>query len=187
MVIDVNTIFIGKVRLGDNVIISSGCVIQDAVIGDNVTIKANSVIESAQIDAGCEVGPFARIRPETHLKSYSKVGNFVEIKKSTIGKGSKVSHLSYIGDTKMGQHVNIGAGTITCNYDGANKFQTTIGDDVFVGSDTQLIAPVDVANGATIGAGSTITKDAPENELTLSRAKQVTIKGWQRPLKKESK
>jgi len=186
VVIDVNTIFIGNVSLGDNVKISSGCVIQNALIGDNVTIKANSVIDSAQIDTGCEVGPFARIRPETHLKPYSKVGNFVEIKKSTIGKGSKVSHLSYIGDTQMGQSVNIGAGTITCNYDGANKFQTTIGDNVFVGSDTQLIAPVDVANGTTIGAGSTITKDTPENELTLSRAKQVTIKGWQRPLKKES-
>ncbi len=185
VLIDVNNVFIGDVRLGENVTIEPGCVIQDCQIGDNVTIKAHSVLESAIIGNNCDVGPFARIRPQTVLKSNAKVGNFVEIKKSTIGEGSKVSHLSYIGDTQMGDDVNIGAGTITCNYDGANKFQTTIGDRVFVGSDTQLVAPVTIEDGATIGAGSTITKDAPENELTLSRSRQITIKGWRRPVKRK--
>lgn len=181
--IDVNTVFIGDVTLGDNVIVESGCVIENSIVGNYSTIKANSVIESAQIQDCCDIGPFARIRPQAKICSGAKVGNFVEIKKSVIGKGSKVSHLSYIGDTQMGENVNIGAGTITCNYDGVNKFQTTIGDRVFVGSDTQLIAPVNIGDDATIGAGSTITKDAPLNELTLSRAKQVTIKGWQKPQK----
>ncbi len=187
VLIDVNAVFTGNVTLGNNVCIEAGCVIHNSHIADNVTIKAHSVLESATIGENCDVGPFARIRPETVLKANAKVGNFVEIKKSTIGKNSKVSHLSYIGDTQMDEAVNIGAGTITCNYDGANKFQTTIGNNVFVGSDTQLVAPVHVKEGATIGAGSTITKDAPENELTLSRSKQVTIKGWQRPVKGENK
>jgi bifunctional UDP-N-acetylglucosamine pyrophosphorylase/glucosamine-1-phosphate N-acetyltransferase len=181
--IDVNTVFIGDVVLGDNVSVESGCVVKDVQIGSNTIIQANSVLDSATIGEHCNVGPFARIRPETVLKAKSKVGNFVEIKKSTVGVGSKVSHLSYIGDTTMGDDVNIGAGTITCNYDGANKFQTIIGDNVFVGSDTQLVAPVNLATGAVIGAGSTITKDTPENELTLSRSKQLTIKGWKRPTK----
>lgn len=181
--IDVNNIFIGDVLLGDNVTIESGCVIKDAQIANNVTIQASSVIDLAIIGESCSVGPFARIRPETVLKAKAKVGNFVEIKKSTVGIGSKVSHLSYIGDTQMGSDVNIGAGTITCNYDGANKFQTIIGDNVFVGSDTQLVAPVNLARGTVIGAGSTITKDTPEDELTLSRSKQITIKGWKRPRK----
>lgn len=183
VLIDVNNIFIGDVVLGDNVTIESGCVIQDSQIADGVTIKPNSVIESAIIGGNCDIGPFARIRPGTVLKANAKVGNFVEIKKSTVGKGSKVSHLSYIGDTEMGEDVNIGAGTITCNYDGANKFKTTIGNGVFVGSDTQLVAPVVLHDGATIGAGSTITKDTPESELSLSRSKQITIKGWKRPVK----
>ncbi len=187
VLIDVNAVFSGDVSLGNNVQIDAGCVIHNCQIADNVTIKAHSVLESAIIGENCDVGPFARIRPETVLKANAKVGNFVEIKKSTIGKGSKVSHLSYIGDTQMGDDVNIGAGTITCNYDGANKFQTTIGNKVFVGSDTQLVAPVYVKDGTTIGAGSTITKDTPENELTLSRSKQVTIKGWQRPVKGDNK
>ncbi|MEE9310246.1 MAG: bifunctional UDP-N-acetylglucosamine diphosphorylase/glucosamine-1-phosphate N-acetyltransferase GlmU [Cocleimonas sp.] len=181
--IDVNNIFIGEVVLGDNVTIESGCVIKNTSIASNTTVQANSVIDSAIIGEACDIGPFARIRPDTVLKNKAKVGNFVEIKKSTVGKGSKVSHLSYIGDTQMGADVNIGAGTITCNYDGANKFETIIGDNVFVGSDTQLVAPVNLARGTVIGAGSTITKDTPENELTLSRSKQVTIKGWQRPQK----
>ena len=187
--IDVNTVFLGDVTLGDNVSIEPGCVIENSVIGDNTTIKANSVIESAHIQDHCDIGPFARIRPQAKICSGAKVGNFVEIKKSVIGEGSKVSHLSYIGDTQMGKNVNIGAGTITCNYDGVNKFQTTIGDRVFIGSDTQLIAPVTIGDDATIGAGSTITKSAPLGELTLSRAKQVTIKGWQKPQKnnKENK
>ena len=181
--LDINTVFIGNVVLGNNVVIQPNCVIENSIIGDNSTIKSNSVLESAQIGNNCDVGPFARIRPGTILNDEAKVGNFVEIKKATVGKGSKISHLSYIGDTTMGKDVNIGAGTITCNYDGVNKFQTTIGDDVFVGSDTQLVAPVTISNGTTIGAGSTITKDTPENELTLSRSKQVSINGWQRPVK----
>ena len=185
--IDVNNVFIGNVVLGDNVTIESGCVIKDSQIASNTIIKANSNIDSSIIGESCDVGPFARIRPETVLKAKAKVGNFVETKKSTIGVGSKVSHLSYIGDTQMGANVNIGAGTITCNYDGANKFQTIIGDDVFVGSDTQLVAPVTLGDGANIGAGSTITKDTPKGELTLSRSKQITIKGWTRPTKNNNK
>jgi bifunctional UDP-N-acetylglucosamine pyrophosphorylase/glucosamine-1-phosphate N-acetyltransferase len=145
-----------------------------------------SIIESAVIGAGAHIGPFARIRPETRIADGAHIGNFVEVKKSDIGAGSKVNHLSYIGDTTMGAKVNIGAGTITCNYDGANKHRTVIGDGVFVGSDTQLVAPVTVYDNATIGAGSTITKDAPAGELTLSRSKQVTINGWKRPGKKSS-
>ncbi len=185
--IDINTVFIGDVSLGDNVIIQPGCVIENTKIADNTIVKTNSVVESALIGSSCEIGPFARIRPGTILNDEAKVGNFVEVKKSTIGQGSKISHLSYIGDTTMGNDVNIGAGTITCNYDGANKFQTIIGDQVFIGSDTQLVAPVTIAKGSTIGAGSTITKDTPENELTLSRSKQMTLKGWNRPIKNNKK
>ncbi len=183
--IDVNVVLIGKVKLGNGVVIEAGCVIQDAEIGDNTHIKAYSVIESAVIAENCDIGPFARLRPGTVLEDKAKIGNFVETKKAHIGKGSKVNHLSYIGDTEMGADVNIGAGTITCNYDGANKHKTVIGDKVFVGSCTQLVAPVSVGEGATIGAGSTITKDAPAGELTLSRAKQMTLKGWQRPVKEK--
>jgi bifunctional UDP-N-acetylglucosamine pyrophosphorylase/glucosamine-1-phosphate N-acetyltransferase len=142
------------------------------------------VIEDAVIGNGASIGPFARIRPESNIGENAKVGNFVEVKKSTIGKGSKVSHLSYVGDTTMGDDVNIGAGVITCNYDGANKHQTTIEDGVFVGSDTQLIAPVTIGKNATIGAGSTITKDVPDAQLSLSRSRQTTLKNWQRPTKK---
>ncbi len=182
--IDINAVFNGDVVLGDNVTIQAGCVITNATIGNGTLIKPHCVIESATIQADCEVGPFARIRPDAILKDKAKVGNFVEIKKSIIGEGSKVSHLSYIGDTTMGADVNIGAGTITCNYDGVNKFQTIIGDGVFVGSSSQLVAPVSIKENTTIGAGSTITKDTPAGELTLSRAKQVTIKGWVRPVRK---
>ncbi len=182
--IDINAVFNGDVTLGDNVSIQANCVITNATIGAGTLIKPNCVIESAEIRSDCEVGPFARIRPLAVLDDKARIGNFVEIKKSTIGKGSKVSHLSYIGDTTMGADVNIGAGTITCNYDGVNKFETIIGDGVFIGSSTQLVAPVMVEKNTTIGAGSTITKDTPEGELTLSRAKQVTIKGWVRPTKK---
>ena len=182
--IDVNTIFIGDVVLGDNCTIGANCMIKNSRIGNDVEIYPNSLIEDATIGDDCDIGPFARIRPDTVLANKVKVGNFVEIKKSSINSGSKVNHLSYVGDTKMGSNVNVGAGTITCNYDGANKFVTEIGDDVFIGSDTQLIAPVTIGDGATIGAGSTITKNAPSVELTLSRSKQVTIKGWERPVKK---
>jgi bifunctional UDP-N-acetylglucosamine pyrophosphorylase/glucosamine-1-phosphate N-acetyltransferase len=183
--IDVNNIFIGDVSLGNNVVIESGCVIKDCQIADNVNIKANSVLDSAIIGNNCDVGPFARVRPDTVIKDSAKIGNFVEIKKTTVGEGSKVSHLSYIGDTTMGEGVNIGAGTITCNYDGVNKHQTIIGNNVFVGSDTQLVAPVTLGDGANIGAGSTITRDAPNDTLTLSRSKQLNIKGWKRPIKKQ--
>ena len=183
--LDVNVVLIGKVKLGNGVVIEAGCVIQDADIGDNTHIKSHSVIESAVIAENCDIGPFARLRPGTVLAAKAKIGNFVETKKAIIGKGSKVNHLSYIGDTEMGDNVNIGAGTITCNYDGANKHKTVIGNDVFVGSCTQLVAPVSVGEGATIGAGSTITKAAPAGELTLSRAKQMTLKGWQRPVKEK--
>lgn len=185
--LDINTVILGEVFLGSHVVIQPNCIIENTIIGDNSIVKANSSIESAQIGDLCEVGPFARIRPGTVLNNGAKVGNFVEVKKSTIGYGSKVSHLSYIGDTTMGNDVNIGAGTITCNYDGVNKFQTIIGDDVFVGSDTQLVAPVNIAQGSTIGAGSTITKDTTVDQLTLSRSKQVTLKGWTRPAKNNKK
>ncbi len=182
--LDVNVVLSGKVVLGDNVVIGPGCVIIDSEIGDNVEIKPMSVIEQAKIASGAQIGPFARIRPGTELASNTRVGNFVEIKNSRVGEGSKVNHLSYVGDTTMGEGVNIGAGTITCNYDGANKHRTIIGDRAFIGSDTQLVAPVEVGADATIGAGSTITRDAPAGELTLSRGKQKTIKNWERPVKK---
>ena len=185
VIIDINCVFIGEVELGNNVVVESNCVIQDSVIGDNVTIKANSVLESAQVANDCSVGPFARLRPGAELKQAAKVGNFVEIKKSIIGIGSKVSHLSYIGDTHMGNHVNIGAGTITCNYDGINKHITQIGNYAFIGSCSQLVAPVSIGDYATIGAGSTIAKDVPANKLTLTRPIQKTISGWQRPTKKK--
>jgi len=182
--VDVNVVIEGEVTLGDNTTIAPNCVIKNTVIGSNVSILPNSVIEDAVIGNGASIGPFARIRPEANIGENAKIGNFVEVKKSTIGKGSKVSHLSYVGDTTMGSDVNIGAGVITCNYDGVNKHQTTIEDGAFVGSDTQLIAPVMIGKNATIGAGSTITKDVPENQLSLSRSKQTTLKNWQRPTKK---
>ena len=182
--IDVNCIFEGHVELADNVVIRANCIIKNSRIGAGTIVNPMTVIENAEIGELNDIGPFARIRPDTRTGVKSRIGNFVEIKKSDIGDGSKVNHLSYIGDTQMGRNVNIGAGTITCNYDGAFKHRTTIGDDVFVGSDTQLVAPVQVADGSTIGAGSTITRDAPADRLTLSRSKQVTIDGWKRPVKK---
>jgi len=184
--IDVNVVIEGEVTLGDNTSIAPNCIIKNTAIGNNVSILPNSVIEDAIIGDGVSIGPFARIRPQANIGENAKIGNFVEVKKSTIGKGSKVSHLSYVGDTTMGAEVNIGAGVITCNYDGANKHQTTIEDGAFVGSDTQLIAPVTIGKNATIGAGSTITKDVPEDQLGLSRSKQTTLKNWQRPTKKQT-
>ncbi|WP_374090791.1 bifunctional UDP-N-acetylglucosamine diphosphorylase/glucosamine-1-phosphate N-acetyltransferase GlmU [Methylomicrobium lacus] len=184
--IDVNVILEGNIRIGNNVKIGANTQIKDSVIEDNVEILANSVIENAVVGRGSRVGPFARLRPETVLAQNVHIGNFVEIKKATVADGSKINHLSYIGDSEVGSKVNIGAGTITCNYDGVNKFKTVIGDGAFIGSDTQLIAPVTIGNNATIGAGSTITRDSPENQLTLSRAKQISVPGWQRPAKKEN-
>ena len=184
--IDINVLLEGEVSIATGSEIGANCVIINSQIGENVRIKPNSIIENARIDADCEVGPFARIRPETHLMQGAKVGNFVEIKKAEIGRGSKVNHLSYVGDTVMGDNVNVGAGTITCNYDGANKHQTTIGNDVFIGSDTQLVAPVSIADGVTIGAGATVTKDISETDvLVISRSPQKTIKGWTRPVKQK--
>jgi bifunctional UDP-N-acetylglucosamine pyrophosphorylase / glucosamine-1-phosphate N-acetyltransferase len=182
--IDINCIFEGEVNLGTGVIVGPGCVIKDSTIACDCIIKPYSVIENAVIDKQTEVGPFARIRPGTHLKENSRVGNFVEIKNTELGSNSKASHLSYLGDSEIGSNVNIGAGTITCNYDGANKFKTIIKDGAFIGSDTQLVAPVTVGENATIGAGSTITKDTADDTLTLSRAVQKSIKGWERPTKK---
>ncbi|VAW94283.1 N-acetylglucosamine-1-phosphate uridyltransferase / Glucosamine-1-phosphate N-acetyltransferase [hydrothermal vent metagenome] len=181
--LDINVILEGDVTIGDNVSIGANCVVKDSVIERGVVMQPMCCVEQAHIGADSKVGPFARIRPGTKLAEQTHIGNFVEIKNSNVNKGSKINHLSYIGDTDMGAGVNIGAGTITCNYDGANKHRTEIGDNVFVGSSTQLIAPLKVGDGATIGAGSTITKDTPENELTLTRAKQTSIKGWQRPTK----
>lgn len=183
--IDINVLLLGEVTLGNQVTIEPNCVLNNVSVGDGSHIKANTHIEDAVIAANCDVGPFARIRPGTRLADGAKIGNFVETKKALIGKGSKVNHLSYVGDTEMGDDVNIGAGTITCNYDGANKFKTTIGNRVFVGSGTQLVAPVTLNDDATIGAGSTISKTAPAGQLTLTRAKQMTIKGWQRPVKEK--
>lgn len=182
--VDVNVIFEGTNQIADNVKIGANCLIKNSVIGEGVEILSNSIIEDAIVGAGSRVGPFARLRPQAELAENVHIGNFVEIKKSTVGVGSKINHLSYIGDSLVGSGVNIGAGTITCNYDGVNKFQTVIEDGAFIGSDTQLIAPVTVGKNATIGAGSTITKDTPAEQLTLSRAKQISLPGWQRPVKK---
>jgi len=182
--IDINCVFEGEVNLGTGVTIGPGCVIKNSKIASDCMIKPYSVIENAVIDKQTEVGPFARIRPGTHLKENSRVGNFVEIKNTELGVNSKASHLSYLGDSEIGKNVNIGAGTITCNYDGANKFKTIIKNGAFIGSDTQLVAPVTVGENATIAAGSTITKDTEDDTLTLSRTAQKSIKGWVRPKKK---
>lgn len=185
IIIDTNVIIEGNVTLGNNVQIQSGCILRDCVIGDNSIISPYSVIENSELSSECTVGPFARLRPGAKLAAKAHVGNFVEMKNATLGLGSKAGHLSYLGDAQIGDNVNIGAGTITCNYDGANKHKTIIGDDVFVGSDTQLVAPVSVAKGATIGAGTTVTRDVNEDELVVSRVKQMHIKNWQRPVKKK--
>ncbi len=183
--IDTNVIIEGNVVLGDRVKIGTGCVIKNAVIGDDCEISPYSVVEDARLEASCTIGPFARLRPGAELAEGAHVGNFVEMKKARLGKGSKAGHLSYLGDAEVGDNVNIGAGTITCNYDGANKHKTIIGDDVFVGSDTQLVAPVTVGNGVTIAAGTTVTKDVYESALVISRVKQTQVNGWQRPVKKK--
>lgn len=181
--IDTNVIFEGVNSIGNNVTIGANTIIKNAVIGENVEILANCIIENAVVGDRSRIGPFARLRPQAELASDVHIGNFVEIKKSTVAAGSKINHLSYIGDARIGSKVNVGAGTITCNYDGVNKFLTVIEDDAFIGSDTQLIAPVTVGKGATIGAGSTITRDTPAEQLTLSRSKQTLVDGWKRPVK----
>ncbi|ACX81693.1 bifunctional UDP-N-acetylglucosamine diphosphorylase/glucosamine-1-phosphate N-acetyltransferase GlmU [Aggregatibacter actinomycetemcomitans] len=183
--IDMNVILNGKVRLGNRVKIGAGCVLTNCDIGDDVEIKPYSVLEDASVGANAAIGPFSRLRPGADLAENTHVGNFVEIKKAYIGKGSKVNHLTYVGDAEIGKDCNIGAGVITCNYDGANKFKTTIGDNVFVGSDSQLVAPVTIESGATIGAGSTIRYDVKRDELVTTRVPQKHVQGWERPTKKK--
>ncbi len=183
--IDVNVILQGEVTIGDNVTIEANCIIKDSTIGAGSHIKANSMLDEALLGAGCDVGPFARLRPGSQLAAKAKVGNFVETKKAIIGAGSKVNHLTYIGDAEIGVGVNVGAGTITCNYDGVNKFKTEIGDGAFIGSNSSLVAPVSIAAGATIGAGSTITKAVEADQLAVTRAKQINLNNWQRPAKKQ--
>jgi len=183
--LDINVILEGKVTLGNGVSVGANCILIDCEIGDGVEIRPNSIIESSRIAAGCTIGPFARLRPGSVLAERAHVGNFVEVKKSSLGVGSKANHLTYIGDAEIGNNVNVGAGTITCNYDGVNKSKTIIGDNAFIGSNSSLIAPVTIGAGATIGAGSAISKEAPEHALTLTRAKQMTLSGWKRPEKKK--
>jgi bifunctional UDP-N-acetylglucosamine pyrophosphorylase/glucosamine-1-phosphate N-acetyltransferase len=182
--VDINVVLEGKNQLGDGVSIGPGVVLKDCDLAAGTRVHPHCVLEGVSTSGPCDIGPFARLRPGTVLASGTRIGNFVETKNACLGEGSKASHLSYIGDTDMGAGVNIGAGTITCNYDGANKHHTVIEDDVFIGSDTQLVAPVKVGKGATVGAGSTITRDVPADALAVSRARQTSIKGWKRPRKK---
>ena len=182
VVIDVNVILEGDVILADGVTIEANCIIKDSVIAAHTHVKAFSHIEDALIKEACDIGPYARLRPGAQLENGAKVGNFCEVKKSVIGEGSKVNHLTYIGDAEIGKGVNIGAGTITCNYDGVNKFKTEIGDGAFIGSNSSLVAPVKIGEGATVGAGSTVTKEVEANKLAVARGKQVNLK-WQRPSK----
>lgn len=182
--IDINCVFDGDVRLGNNVKIGPNCVISNSKIGDGTIIKANSVLEDAVVADQCDIGPFARLRPGTNLASKAKIGNFVETKKVNIGVGSKVNHLTYIGDAEIGEGANIGAGTITCNYDGVNKSKTKIGDGAFIGSNSSLVAPVKIGAGATVGAGSTVSKDVDANQLAVARGKQRNIDNWPKPEKR---
>ena len=181
--IDINCLFEGTVTMGNRVKVGAHCVIRDATLADGVEILPFTHIDGAQVGEASRIGPFARLRPGTELSAETHIGNFVEIKNAQVGFNSKINHLSYVGDATVGRKVNIGAGTITCNYDGANKHRTVIEDEAFIGSDTQLVAPVTVGRGATLGAGTTLTKDAPAGQLTLSRAKQISLSGWKRPVK----
>lgn len=182
--IDVNVVLSGKIVLGNNVSIGAGCVLHNVTLADGVKLQAYSVLEDCVIGADSRVGPFARVRPGTVTQEQAHIGNFVELKNAQLGKGAKVNHLSYVGDATVGAKANIGAGTITCNYDGVNKHRTEIGEGAFIGSNSALVAPVKIGAGSTIGAGSVITKDTPDDQLTLARAKQMTISTWQRPAKK---
>jgi len=184
VIIDVNCVFEGKVILGNGVEIGPNCHLKNCTVGDNTIIKSNTLVDDSQVGEACDIGPFARLRPGTKLSNKAKIGNFVETKKAIIGEGSKVNHLSYIGDTEMGANVNVGAGTITCNYDGVNKHLAQVADDVFIGSNSSLVAPVSVAQGATIAAGSTITKNVNEKQLAFARARQANKDDWPRPVKK---
>jgi bifunctional UDP-N-acetylglucosamine pyrophosphorylase/glucosamine-1-phosphate N-acetyltransferase len=182
--IDVGCVFEGRVVLAEGVRIGAHCVLRNVTLGRATQVEPFSHLDQAQVGAEAHIGPYARLRPGAKLADGTHVGNFVEIKNTTLGKGSKANHLAYVGDADVGERVNIGAGTITCNYDGVNKHRTVIEDDAFIGSDTQLVAPVRVGKGATLGAGTTLTRDAPAGQLTLSRAKKTTIEGWKRPVKK---
>ncbi|WP_105102567.1 bifunctional UDP-N-acetylglucosamine diphosphorylase/glucosamine-1-phosphate N-acetyltransferase GlmU [Microbulbifer pacificus] len=182
--IDINCIFEGDVSLGDGVVVGPNCLLKNCRLASGTVVEANSIIEDASVGEACTIGPFARLRPGTELANGAKVGNFVETKKAKIGLGSKVNHLSYIGDAEVGEDVNIGAGTITCNYDGVNKSKTIIGDRAFIGSNSALVAPVEIGAGATVGAGSTITREVSADELAVARGKQRNISGWQRPTKR---
>jgi bifunctional UDP-N-acetylglucosamine pyrophosphorylase/glucosamine-1-phosphate N-acetyltransferase len=182
--IDVGCVFEGRVVLAEGVRIGAHCVLRNVTLGRATQVEPFSHLDQAQVGAEAHIGPYARLRPGAKLADGTHVGNFVEIKNTTLGKGSKANHLAYVGDADVGERVNIGAGTITCNYDGVNKHRTVIEDDAFIGSDTQLVAPVRVGKGATLGAGTTLTRDAPAGQLTVSRAKQTTIEGWKRPVKK---
>ena len=181
--IDVNAVFEGDVQLGDRVSIGPGCVIKDTAIERDTEVRAHCVIEGAHVGVACRIGPFARLRPDTRMSRDARIGNFVEVKNATIGEGSKANHLTYIGDSRIGRDVNVGAGVVTCNYDGAHKHTTVIGDNAFIGSGVMLVAPVTVHAGATIGAGSTVGKDVPPDALALTRAPQRTFEGWKRPRK----
>lgn len=185
VVVDVNVIINGKVTIGANSSIGANCILSDCTIGANVKILPNSIVEGAILDDHCSIGPFARVRPKTHAKAYARIGNFVETKNTVIGKKSKANHLTYLGDATIGNDVNVGAGVITCNYDGINKFPTTIKDGAFIGSNVNLIAPLTIGKNAYIATGSTITESAPANKLTIARQRQTTIKKWQRPEKKK--
>ena len=184
--LDINVVLEGSITLGDGVTIGPGAVLKDCDLAAGTRVHAYSVLEGVRTSGPCDIGPFARVRPGTELAAGTRIGNFVEVKNTRLGEGSKASHLSYLGDTTIGKDVNIGAGTITCNYDGVNKYRTVIEDGAFIGSDSQLVAPVTVGKDATIGAGTTLTKDAPADSLTVSRAKQVTVAHWQRPKKEKS-
>jgi len=182
--IDINCVFEGKNSIGNNVTIGANCILKNAKVGDHVVIKPNSIVEDSELGNECVIGPYARLRPGSKLAEKAKIGNFVETKKALIGKGSKVNHLSYVGDAELGEEVNVGAGTITCNYDGVNKSLTQIDDGAFIGSNSSLVAPVSVGKNATVGAGSVVTKSSSENQLVLTRAKQRNVDGWQRPKKR---
>jgi bifunctional UDP-N-acetylglucosamine pyrophosphorylase/glucosamine-1-phosphate N-acetyltransferase len=184
VMLDVNVVIDGPVHLADGVHIGPNCVLIHSTVGEGTVLHANCVVQHSEIGAACEIGPFSRLRPKARLARGVHLGNFVEVKNSQIGEGSKVNHLSYVGDSQVGTGVNVGAGTITCNYDGANKWVTQIGDKAFIGSGAMLVAPLKIGDGATIGAGSTITSDAPAGKLTLARSRQVTIDDWQRPVKR---
>jgi bifunctional UDP-N-acetylglucosamine pyrophosphorylase/glucosamine-1-phosphate N-acetyltransferase len=185
--VDVNCVFEGEVVLGDRVTVGANCLLRDVTVGSDTEVLPMSHLERSTIGAGARIGPYARLRPGVALADGCHVGNFVEMKNTSMARGSKANHLAYVGDAQVGERVNIGAGTITCNYDGANKHRTVIEDDAFIGSDTQLVAPVTVGRGATLGAGTTLTRDAPAGQLTITRVKQTSIAGWQRPVKVKAK